>query len=195
MRSGGEREHCGCGCPTWYRLLQLTVAWSASRRLDFYDLRRLRCPSRNLAGRQDVACKKTPAAAVDMTPSNRRFLVMALLFVTVVINYLDRSNLSSRRPASRASSAEFRCSPARCSRHLAGLTRRYRSGRLACRSRASTDALPAHHLLLVDRNALSRALHRPRHADHPAHDCRVIRGTQLPQRTVACRMPRRDPAG
>ena len=43
---------------------------------------------------------KTPApAAVDVTPSNRRFLIMALLFVTVVINYLDRSNLSIAAPS------------------------------------------------------------------------------------------------
>jgi ACS family D-galactonate transporter-like MFS transporter len=42
---------------------------------------------------------KPAAAAVDMTPSNRRFLVMALLFVTVVINYLDRSNLSIAAPS------------------------------------------------------------------------------------------------
>ena len=42
---------------------------------------------------------KPAAAAIDMTPSNRRFLVMALLFVTVVINYLDRSNLSIAAPS------------------------------------------------------------------------------------------------
>ena len=41
---------------------------------------------------------KPAAAAVDMTPSNRRFLVMALLFVTVMIN-LDRSNLSIAAPS------------------------------------------------------------------------------------------------
>ncbi len=34
-----------------------------------------------------------------MAPSNRRFLIMALLFVTVVINYLDRSNLSIAAPS------------------------------------------------------------------------------------------------
>ncbi len=33
-----------------------------------------------------------------MTASSRRFVVMALLFVTVVINYLDRSNLSIAAP-------------------------------------------------------------------------------------------------
>ena len=38
-------------------------------------------------------------AAADMAPSNRRFLIMALLFVTVVINYLDRSNLSIAAPS------------------------------------------------------------------------------------------------
>jgi len=34
-----------------------------------------------------------------MTPSRRRFVVMTLLFVTVVINYLDRSNMSVAAPA------------------------------------------------------------------------------------------------
>ena len=34
-----------------------------------------------------------------LTPSRRRFVVMALLFVTVVINYLDRSNMSIAAPA------------------------------------------------------------------------------------------------
>jgi ACS family D-galactonate transporter-like MFS transporter len=41
----------------------------------------------------------TPAENVGaMTASRRRFLVMGLLFVTVVINYLDRSNLSIAAP-------------------------------------------------------------------------------------------------
>ena len=35
----------------------------------------------------------------QLTPSSRRFIVMALLFVTVVINYLDRSNLSIAAPS------------------------------------------------------------------------------------------------
>jgi ACS family D-galactonate transporter-like MFS transporter len=41
------------------------------------------------------------AAAVPpvQTASNRRFLVMGLLFVTVVVNYLDRSNLSIAAPS------------------------------------------------------------------------------------------------
>jgi MFS transporter, ACS family, D-galactonate transporter len=39
-----------------------------------------------------------------MTPTRQRFLIMALLFVTVVINYLDRSNLSIAAPALPASS-------------------------------------------------------------------------------------------
>jgi ACS family D-galactonate transporter-like MFS transporter len=41
----------------------------------------------------------TPAVSAGaMTASRRRFLVMGLLFVTVVINYLDRSNLSIAAP-------------------------------------------------------------------------------------------------
>ena len=31
---------------------------------------------------------------ITLTPSSRRFVIMALLFITVVINYLDRSNIS-----------------------------------------------------------------------------------------------------
>jgi MFS transporter, ACS family, D-galactonate transporter len=39
------------------------------------------------------------AGANAVTASSRRFLIMALLFVTVVINYLDRSNLSIAAPS------------------------------------------------------------------------------------------------
>ncbi len=38
-------------------------------------------------------------AAGTMTPTNRRFRIMGLLFVTVVINYLDRSNISIAAPS------------------------------------------------------------------------------------------------
>jgi ACS family D-galactonate transporter-like MFS transporter len=38
-------------------------------------------------------------AAGVMTPTNRRFRIMGLLFVTVVINYLDRSNISIAAPS------------------------------------------------------------------------------------------------
>jgi MFS transporter, ACS family, D-galactonate transporter len=38
------------------------------------------------------------ASARAMIASNRRFLIMGLLFVTVVINYLDRANLSIAAP-------------------------------------------------------------------------------------------------
>jgi ACS family D-galactonate transporter-like MFS transporter len=36
--------------------------------------------------------------AAAMTPSRRRFIVMALLLVTIVINYLDRRNMSIAAP-------------------------------------------------------------------------------------------------
>ena len=46
-----------------------------------------------------VAERMGPAGAgMAARPTNRRFTVMALLFVTVVINYLDRSNLSVAAP-------------------------------------------------------------------------------------------------
>lgn len=38
-------------------------------------------------------------ATATNAPSRKRFLIMALMFVTVVINYLDRSNLSIAAPA------------------------------------------------------------------------------------------------
>ena len=37
-------------------------------------------------------------SSLAMKPTNKRFRVMGLLFVTVVINYLDRSNLSIAAP-------------------------------------------------------------------------------------------------
>jgi ACS family D-galactonate transporter-like MFS transporter len=42
------------------------------------------------------------AAADDQRPTRSRFAIMALLFVCVVINYLDRSNISITAPAMRA---------------------------------------------------------------------------------------------
>lgn len=43
-----------------------------------------------------TASRAEPALA---TPSRKRFFIMVLLFITVVINYLDRSNLSIAAPA------------------------------------------------------------------------------------------------
>jgi MFS transporter, ACS family, D-galactonate transporter len=40
-----------------------------------------------------------PAQTDTLRPTNRRFRVMGLLFVTVVINYLDRSNVSIAAPS------------------------------------------------------------------------------------------------
>jgi ACS family D-galactonate transporter-like MFS transporter len=41
-------------------------------------------------------------------PTNRRFRIMDLLFVTIVINYLDRSNVSIAAPSL---TTEFHLSP------------------------------------------------------------------------------------
>ena len=46
--------------------------------------------------------------ASEITPTNRRFFIMGLLFVTVVINYLDRSNISIAAPSL---ASEFRLDP------------------------------------------------------------------------------------
>jgi len=40
-----------------------------------------------------------PGQASLVTPSRKRYFIMVLLFITVVINYLDRSNLSIAAPA------------------------------------------------------------------------------------------------
>jgi len=45
---------------------------------------------------------------VGAQPSNRRFMIMGMLFVTVVINYLDRANLSIAAPGI---TAEFHLTP------------------------------------------------------------------------------------
>lgn len=48
----------------------------------------------------DTARDSAPAAAAfTAPPSRKRLIILALLFVTVVINYLDRSNLSIAAPA------------------------------------------------------------------------------------------------
>ncbi|KWF75875.1 glucarate transporter [Burkholderia diffusa] len=49
----------------------------------------------------DSAARRAAPAATAVTepPSRKRLIILALLFVTVVINYLDRSNLSIAAPA------------------------------------------------------------------------------------------------
>ncbi|WP_396331491.1 MFS transporter [Burkholderia anthina] len=47
----------------------------------------------------DTAARTAAAAAFTAPPSRKRLLILILLFVTVVINYLDRSNLSIAAPA------------------------------------------------------------------------------------------------
>ena len=42
-------------------------------------------------------------------PTRSRYLIMVMLFITVVINYLDRSNLSIAAPRSRTSSGWTPC--------------------------------------------------------------------------------------
>ncbi|AXK61576.1 MFS transporter [Burkholderia sp. IDO3] len=53
---------------------------------------------RTHGGAADSAARTT-AAAFTAPPSRKRLLILILLFVTVVINYLDRSNLSIAAPA------------------------------------------------------------------------------------------------
>ena len=42
---------------------------------------------------------EVPHGAGAVVPTNRRFRIMGLLFVTVVINYLDRSNIAIVAPS------------------------------------------------------------------------------------------------
>ena len=46
-----------------------------------------------------MSSASTVAPAILVAPSRKRFFIMVLLFITVVINYLDRSNLSIAAPA------------------------------------------------------------------------------------------------
>jgi MFS transporter, ACS family, D-galactonate transporter len=54
--------------------------------------------------------RSTPSESIADTsrPTNRRFRIMGLLFVTIVINYLDRSNISIAAPSL---TAEFHLDP------------------------------------------------------------------------------------
>jgi ACS family D-galactonate transporter-like MFS transporter len=47
----------------------------------------------------ETAPARNPAKATGVKPTRVRFAVLAMLFVTVVINYLDRSNISVAAPA------------------------------------------------------------------------------------------------
>jgi ACS family D-galactonate transporter-like MFS transporter len=57
---------------------------------------------------QPSGVTQVPQGAGAMVPTNRRFRIMGLLFVTVVINYLDRSNVSIAAPSLVS---EFRLDP------------------------------------------------------------------------------------
>ena len=54
-----------------------------------------------------MSVSHTPAAmAAAAKPTRVRFGIMVLLFITVVINYLDRSNLSIAAPAMAGAAME-----------------------------------------------------------------------------------------
>ncbi|KVH54606.1 glucarate transporter [Burkholderia sp. MSMB1072] len=55
-------------------------------------------PSAHTGASSESAARATVGAAPTTPPSRKRLLILALLFVTVVINYLDRSNLSIAAP-------------------------------------------------------------------------------------------------
>lgn len=55
-------------------------------------------PSAHTGTSSESATRSAAAAPPATPPSRKRLLILALLFVTVVINYLDRSNLSIAAP-------------------------------------------------------------------------------------------------
>ncbi|AOI75079.1 MFS transporter [Burkholderia sp. NRF60-BP8] len=55
-------------------------------------------PSAHTGPSSESAARAAVSAAPATPPSRKRLLILALLFVTVVINYLDRSNLSIAAP-------------------------------------------------------------------------------------------------
>ncbi|MCA8404471.1 MFS transporter [Burkholderia cenocepacia] len=55
-------------------------------------------PSAHTGTSSESATRAAATAAPATPPSRKRLLILALLFVTVVINYLDRSNLSIAAP-------------------------------------------------------------------------------------------------
>ncbi|ELW9445181.1 MFS transporter [Burkholderia cenocepacia] len=58
----------------------------------------LQRPSAHTGTSSESATRAAATAAPATPPSRKRLLILALLFVTVVINYLDRSNLSIAAP-------------------------------------------------------------------------------------------------
>ncbi|MFH5254889.1 MFS transporter [Burkholderia semiarida] len=57
-----------------------------------------RRPSAHAGTSSESTARAAAASASTAPPSRKRLLILALLFVTVVINYLDRSNLSIAAP-------------------------------------------------------------------------------------------------
>ena len=56
-------------------------------------------PTKQGETNQATTLAQAEPAAAALRPTRRRFRVMGLLFVTVVINYLDRSNVSIAAPS------------------------------------------------------------------------------------------------
>ena len=106
------------------------------------------------------------AAGAQAKPTKRRFLIMGMLFITVVINYLDRSNLSIASPHL---SAQFHLSPTQMGLIFSAFGWIYRPmclpRRLAGRPHQAADFLSGDHLPVVAGDLRLRRVHRLRHAD------------------------------
>lgn len=76
-------------------------------------------PERSTA-HDGTASESTTRTASTTQPSRKRLIILALLFVTVVINYRDRSNLSIAAPALFKELNIDRYARASYSRHSAG---------------------------------------------------------------------------
>ena len=96
-------------------------------------------------------------AGVLVTPSRKRFFIMVLLFITVVINYLDRSNLSIAAPAM---TSELGIDPiarrADLLRVRLDVRRHADPRRLAGRSRAAAHSVQRRIAAVVDRHGDAR---------------------------------------
>lgn len=71
----------------------------------------------------DARASASVITASTAPASRKRMIILALLFVTVVINYLDRSNLSIAAPALFKELNIDPCARASCFPHSGGPTR------------------------------------------------------------------------
>ena len=118
---------------------------------------------------------------VGAQPSSRRFTIMGMLFVTVVINYLDRANLSIAAPGI---TAEFHLTPVQLGMVFSAFGWFYTGmqlpGRLAGRSHSSRHPLSGNNLSVVARHGVDGAREQPGRPDRAPCRRGLHRGAELP---------------